>query len=240
MKNKTLRILSILIFSLGVLLGLAYFASATWADVESVFYGFDRYGKKVTSSMRCPVLVTSTETATITAKFKNTTDQPIRPTVRFQASNSGVFRAETSRLSLEPGQQETLEWKATTDDMVLNRFIFVKIYTFASYPMKDVEQTCGMLVLNVPGLTGVQISAAAIVLSLAGLAGGSALWSVANKPLKDRSMEAMRAMVTLIVVIALGIISVLLAWWLPGVLLSALSLILTGVIIANFFQSSAG
>ncbi|MBI4733036.1 MAG: hypothetical protein HY781_13095 [Chloroflexi bacterium] len=238
MKNIALRTLSIIIFSFGVLAGMAFFVGATWADVESVFYGFNRYGNEMTSSMRCPVLITRTEPGIITATFKNTTDQLIRPTARFQASNVGAFRTETSRMSLEPGQEQTLEWTVTSDDMVLDRFIFAKIFTFASYPMKDVEQTCGILVLDLPGLTGGQIAIIVIAVSLAGLVGGSALWSVAHRPLKDHSMEAMRAMLTLTATVVFGLVSTLFAWWLLGVLLSALSLILVGVIIGNFVSTA--
>jgi hypothetical protein len=238
MKKNGLRIASIVVFSIGVLMGMAFFVSGTWADVESVFYGFTRYGNKITSAMHCPVVMGRAETATITVTFKNTTDQLIRPTLRFQASTVGVFRTETARLSLEPGQEERLEWTVSSDDMVLDRFIFAKMFSFASYPMRDVEQTCGILVLNLPGLTGGQITVAAIAVSLAGLVGGSGLWSAAHRPLKDRSQDAMNAMITLTATVALGMVSVWLAWWMLGVLLAALCLILIGVIIANILQAS--
>lgn len=238
MKNTALRTLSIIIFSIGVLTGMAFFVGATWADVESVFYGFNRYGNKLTSAMHCPVLITRDETGTVTATFKNTADQLVRPTVRFQASNIGTFRTETSQLSMEPGQEQTVEWTVTSADMVLDRFIFAKIFTFASYPMRDVEQTCGILVLDIPGLTGKQITIAFLAVGLVGTCAGSALWSAAHKPLKDHSLEAMRAMITLIATVALGLVSTLFAWWLLGVLLSALSLILVGVIIGHFLSAN--
>ena len=234
MKNIVLRTLSIFLFSIGVLAGLAFFALATWADVESIFYGFNRYGKEMTSSMHCPILITRTESATISAVFKNSADQTVSPTVRFQASNIGVFRTETTRLSLEPGQREKIYWTVSTEDMVLDRFIFAKIFTFAYYPIKDVEQTCGILVLDLPGFTGMQVTWFSIAVSLAGLVAGITLWSAANRPLKYRSLEAMRAMFTLAATVILGFISAFLAWWLLGILLSVLALILAGVIIGSF------
>jgi hypothetical protein len=237
MKNTALRILAILLFSVGVLLGLALLFTATWADVESVFYGFDRYGNKTASSMNCPILITREESGVISASFKNTTNQSIRPTVRFQASNTSVFRTETTRLSLEPGQSETLRWEVTKSDVALDHFIFAKIFTFASYPQKDVEQTCGMLVLDLPGFTGKQLTIFTILGSLVGMAGGCGMWSLAHKPLKFRSLDAFRAMITLTATVVAGIISTLLGWWPLGILLSALSLILTGVIVGHFFQS---
>lgn len=237
MKNTALRTLSIILFSIGVLAGLAFFAGATWADVEGVFYGFNRYGNKITSAMHCPVLITSNETATITARFKNNTDQTIRPSVRFQASNTGTFRTETTLLSLEPGQEETVEWTVTSEDIGLRNLIFAKMFTFASFPMKDVEQTCGILVIDLPGLTGGQLTIAILAISLVGLVTGIALWFAAHKPMLFRPLEALRAMITLATTIVLGVVAALFSWWLLGILLTALALILAGVIIGNFVST---
>lgn len=237
MKNIALRIVTILLFSIGVLLGLVLLFSATWADVESVFYGFDRFGNKATTSMRCPVVLNENETGEIIIKYKNKADQPIRPSLRLQVSSSSVFREETSRLSLQPGESETIRWHVSRSDLALNRFIFAKVFSFASYPQRDIEQTCGILVLNLRGFTGKQVLFTMIAISLVGMLAGCGLWSLVNKPLRDRSLDASRAMVTLTITVCLGIASVLLASWPIGVLLSALSLILTGVIIGSFIQS---
>jgi hypothetical protein len=234
MKKSLLRTLSIFLFAVGVLAGMVFFTASTWADVESVFYGFNRYGNKVTTVMHCPILITSQETGTLTATFKNTSDQAVRPTVRFQASNIGLFRTETTRLSMEPGGSQIVEWTVSSADMVLNRLIFAKIYTYASYPLEDIEQTCGILVLDLPGFNGGQITAVFIALSLLGMGLGCLLWSATNRPLKLRRLEAMRAMLTLAVVVILGMLSALFSWWPLGILLTALALILTGVIIGSF------
>jgi hypothetical protein len=234
MKKSLLRILSIIFLALGVLAGMILFTASTWADVESVFYGFNRYGNKVTTVMHCPMLITSQETGTLTATFKNPSDQRTRPTVRFQASNTGLFRTETTRLSMEPGQSQTVEWTVTSADMVLNRLIFAKIYTYASYPLEDIEQTCGILVIDLPGLSGGQITAAFIALGLLGMGLGCLLWWLAGRPLKFRQLEAMRAMLTLSAVVILGMLSAIFSWWPLGILLTALALILTGVIIGSF------
>lgn len=233
MKNSALRALSILVFSLGVLIGMALFIAATWADVESVFYGFNSYGNELTNTMRCPYIITSDETGSITASFKNTSDQLIRPTVRFQASSFGAFRIETTRMQLEPGQTQVVEWTVSEENMVLDRFIFANFYTFASYPLEDVEQTCGIIMLDLPGISGSLVTYGAVALSLLAMAGGIALWYAANKPLRNRSTEVLRAFYTLASVVVLGLVSIAFAWWPVGIILSALSLILVGVIIGN-------
>lgn len=187
--------------------------------------------------MRCPVLINEVESGEITIKYKNKTDQAIRPTLRLQVSSSSIFREETAHLRLEPGASEILRWEVTRQDLALNRFIFAKVFSFASYPQRDIEQTCGILVLDLKGFTGRQILFITIAISLVGMVVGCVLWSLVNKPLRDRSLDASRAMVTLTITVSLGIASVLLAAWPIGLLLSALSLILTGVILGSFIQS---
>lgn len=235
MKNTTLRLLSILLFSLGILAGMALFVTATWADVESVFYGFNRYGNKLTSSMHCPYLLDRDEIGTIEMVYRNTSDQSIRPTIRFQTSRPGAFRTETERLALEAGESATLVWEISREDTVLNRFIFAKVFSFASYPLKDVEQTCGILVLDLPGVTGGQATIILVVICLGGIASGIALWYAAHKPMKVRALDVLRAMYTLGGTVILGLVSMVFGWWLPGILFGVLALILVGVIVGNLF-----
>lgn len=238
MKKTALRIFTVLLFSIGVLTGLALLFAATWADVESVFYGFDRFGNKATSSMHCPVIMAEDESGEIIVRFKNKTDRPIRPSLRLQVSSSSLFREEAARMMLNPGESETVKWDVTKSDLAIDRFIFVKLFSFASYPQRDIEQTCGILVLDLHGFTGRQVLVTTISISLVGMLSGCGLWFLVHRPMKDRDLDASRAMVTLTVTVGLGIATVLLASWPLGILFSALSLLLTGVILGFFIQSA--
>jgi hypothetical protein len=238
MKKTAVRIFTVLLFSIGVLTGAALLFAATWADVESVFYGFDRFGNKATSAMHCPVIMAEDESGEIVVRYKNKTDQPIRPSLRLQISSRSLFREESARMSLNPGESETLRWEVTRGDLAIERFIFVKLFSFASYPQRDIEQTCGILVLDLHGFTGSQVLVGTISISLVGMLSGCALWSLVNRPMRDRALDASRAMVTLTVTVSLGIATVLLASWPLGIMLSALSLLLTGVILGFFIQSA--
>ncbi len=139
---------------------------------------------------------------------------------------------------LDPGESETVRWEVSKSDLAIDRFIFVKLFSFASYPQRDIEQTCGILVLDLHGFTGRQVLITTISISLVGMLSGCALWSLVHKPLRDRALDASRAMVTLTVTVSLGIATVLLASWPLGIMFSALSLLLTGVILGFFIQSA--
>lgn len=131
---------SILLLSIGVLAGMAFFYGAIWADVESVFYGFNRYGNKMSSFMHCPILINSQEGGEITAVIKNSSDRQIRPNVSFEASSISIIRSETTHLTLVPGEKKTLTWDVTNRDIALDHLIFARVYTFASYPQADLEK----------------------------------------------------------------------------------------------------
>ncbi len=102
MKKTAVRIFTVLLFSIGVLTGLALLFAATWADVESVFYGFDRFGNKATSAMHCPVIMAEDESGDIVVRYKNKTDQPIRPSLRLQVSSRSLFRERVRALVARP------------------------------------------------------------------------------------------------------------------------------------------
>ncbi|MBN2386331.1 MAG: hypothetical protein JXB85_04875 [Anaerolineales bacterium] len=235
--KKSLRFISVLLFSIGTLLGVGFFGATTWADVESTFYGFARYGKRATTALHCPLVVTTQEIGTITFGLHNSSERSIQPTVRFQASSEGVFRDESTSLPLEPGETGHLQWEVSSENVDLERFIFAKVFTFASYPLTDVEQTCGILVLDLPILNGQQVTILTLVVSFACLSGGIALWIRANSPLREKSLDTARAMGTLLVTIIVGLVSILLAWWLLGILTFMVAILLIGVIIANTIQS---
>jgi len=70
-KNKTIGILGVLIFSVGVLLGMALLAIVVWGDFESNMFDPSIKQDASLTTLRCPVMMTKPETATVTATFTN-------------------------------------------------------------------------------------------------------------------------------------------------------------------------
>ena len=237
-QNKNIHILSVLIFSTGVLLGTAFFGSAAWADLEAVFYGFDKFASQTMSALKCPVLMTTTETGTISATFTNTTDQPLRPAIRVDISNPGLLTIIKTTLSLAPGESQQLFWTVTSDDIVLERFIFAKVLMYAAYPLPAREGMCGILVIDLPGFTGSQIVIFAITASILSMSLGLALWRVSNRPLIGKAMATSRALNVLAGVILAGMIVGLLGWWMLGVILLTVTVLLIGVLVGRFVLSA--
>lgn len=229
-----LAIVGVTLCLFGLLLGLTLAAVATWADVEAAFYGFEQFGKKNSTLMRCPVFLTKGEVGSITATFKNPAAQAVRPTVKFQVSNPWLIRTEMRVLSLAPGESYTLQWEVGGEDIVWRRFIFAKMYTFASYPLPDLEQTCGILVLGVSGLRGVQVYYLTLGLAAVLFLGG--LWLVKSSALFPAFRQRLHLLLFLLAMVIADLLSVALSWWVLGVILTAFSLLTLGILIGRWLQ----
>ncbi len=216
----------------GCLAGLILSGLLLWADVEALFYGFVHYGKQATNIMRCPHFLTPQETGYVRIRFRNTTSRTVHPSVKLQASSTQLFRSQTVSLTLAPGESRVVEWEVGSEDIVWQRFIFVKMYTFASYPMRDVEQTCGILVINLPWLRGQHLYLLAaglfLVLTVGGLcllfSTGSLASSVVNR---RRSLTLLAAITTIdLAATSWGL-------WPLGIFLTAAAILIVGILVGQ-------
>lgn len=219
----------------GCLTGLILAGLLLWTNVEALLYGFGQYGKQATNIMRCPHFLTPQETGHIRILFKNTTRQTVHPTVKLQASSTQLFRSKTVSLTLAPGESQIVEWEVGSEDVVWNRFIFVKMYTFASYPMRDVEQTCGILVVNIPWLRGQQLYLFAVGLSLV-LIGSGMFLLLSAKSLPFPMMNHRRSLIFLGAITIANFAAASWGLWPLGIFLTVAAILMIGILIGQSLQ----
>jgi len=235
---KFVGVLGILLFVIGVLAGMFFYTTATWADIEAVFYGFVRYSSRPTSALRCPVYITDAETGVVHAVIENTAETKIRPTIRFETSNKGLMVPQTERITLQPGETQRLSWNLSPDNEVMGHFVFTKLVFYSAYPLPDREQTCGILSFDITFLTGFQLSLLLTIGSVLLMLAGDVLWGISHNPLEGRSLDVMRGMVLLTIVVLVGIVSALVASWVLGLAALVVAILLIGAIIGNLLQSA--
>ena len=221
----------IVLYTLGALISLTLAVISTWTDLEAAFYGFARRGSHPLQSLRCPVFLNTNETGIVSVKISNTTERKLSPSVRAEFSTATVSVSTLESVELAPGESKTVEWTIGPDNIDLKRFIFSSVYTFASYPLRDRESTCGTFVVNLP-IPGGVILWLMIVLGLGGMGGGLFLLNQ-SKPLSDRLEKTLRPLTFLTIVIGLALLVSLAGLWVQAVLLLAVTLI-TLVIVVNY------
>lgn len=231
--KKTLRNLAVFIFSVGILFGMTLAGVATWTDLEANFYNLEKVADESLTTLRCPVLMTVTETGTITATFSNPSDLPVAPRMRAYISNPGPLRTIETTISLAPGETKQVHWAVTSEDVDYGDLILIKVLAFSYYKSPIREGTCGILVLSLPHLTGNQIFASTLAFSLLGMLIGVGLWVANSRPLKGRMLDATHAMIGLTAVVLVDMVISFRGAWLFGVLLFLVAVLLIAVIIAN-------
>lgn len=220
MKNPFLNgIPYLILFILGVTAGVLFTLLATWADLEASYYGFDRTGGARLSSLSCPILMTRTETTNLSIRLSNSTEKKVSPSIKVDLSSPITPFSSIEEAILEPGESKRLSWQIGPENIDLGRFVFARVWTYAAYPLKDQEATCGVFVLSLPG-RGIFYAWGLVLLSLLGM--GLGLLGMRQQKDPARNADFERASF-LSLVTTLGLFVSYMGWWLAGVLVIVLA-----------------
>lgn len=230
--------LGLLLFSLGALIGLFFMGLAAWADFEAYLFDVTRYFDTGLPTLRCPIVVSPQETGRIRASVTNTTENKLTRRIRFHVSHglAVLLREEELTFVLAPGETQKFEWKISSDDVVWERLILARVYLYSSYPLPSRSSACGVIVANVFNWPGAWIVAFAIVASLLSMSAGIMLRNKNNRPgldMKRRFFDVELSMKTMIVVVALGILSTLIGKWVLGAILVIVATLMIVTVLAQ-------
>lgn len=231
-RDHVTRLLVAFLFYLGVLVGLALAAAAAWADFEGLSYYATGAGYRTFSGLDCPVLMSSWETGVLTAHFENTGSQKIEPYYEIEISGATASRHLEGQVAVPPHGQRDVAWTTDSRDVDLGYFVFAKLDILPVAGLPTRETTCGILVAEVPGLSGTQILSAALLISALCMIAGL-LWPAIGFRLHREAAydgtsgsNGQRPARALGLATAFGILAALGGWWLLALILMAISLLL--------------
>ncbi len=226
LENNTTRILGIAIVSIGILLGLALVALAVWGDLEASLFDSAIREEAQLTTLRCPVMITAAETGRVTAAFTNPAERPLTLIARASITRRYVtlMRQVELQATLAPGETRTLEWTVSAEDAAYRQLILVRVRSLRSPPLPSRDGACGIVVVNLPYLTGDQLVTLMVVVST--LSMGVGLWLVERRRANVFDLGALRAMSALAGLVVVGMVVSLLGWWVLGAAVIALALLL--------------
>jgi hypothetical protein len=236
--RKIMHTLGMPAFVVGIFLGIALSAIAVWGDLEASLFDTSIRGDEALA-IKCPVMLTTKEEAgTVSAAFTNSLSRPVTFTIRTNISQGYVtlIKKINSKLHLAPGETQILKWPVNPDDAAYGRFILVRVYRSAKYPLPSRDGACGILVVDLPYLSGNQIFAFILATSLLGMGGGLGLWVVVNRPLSRPKRDVARAMGVLAGCVLGGMIASLSGRWLLGLFIFVLTVLLGGAMVGHFIN----
>lgn len=214
-----------ILFLAGILFITILSALTILADYEAEFYGFERLGEEHLATLHCPILLTPKKPGLIEASFTNPGEKPVELMTYAALSGSGSISNERTSVTLDAGETKKSSWTVTHENVDLKIFVFAQVGHYAARQMPFKYATCGMVMLNVPFLSGGQLFAVWFILAFSSLIVGMALWHSNNQTLEGREMEIYRYMRFLSIVASLTLLIALQGWWVIGGIFLVISLL---------------
>jgi hypothetical protein len=224
MNSRALRILIRAVFFLGVTIGFVLSGIALWNNLESISYFFNGVKYAPFHGLRCPLMIAPEEKGIVTAVFNNPTNEEDNFFYRVEIGGKAFSsRQVKDQIAVPPHQAKTIRLAVDANDVDLMFFIFTKITILPNSVHQSQEAVCGIMVVNILGLAGTQISTAAVFLSFLGIAIGLGLWQQTNTK-ADRDL--LRVMQTLGFVVLLAMFAASMGWAIAAIALLVVTILL--------------
>jgi hypothetical protein len=225
-KNLFGLIIALLIFTIGMAIGLVFSGLALWANLESqAFWGYPEsisYDSKLTreadiSRLKCPVLLTDGEIGTVKLQVRNPNEAPTRAWINAHISMPGKLEnmvRRTRSTFLEPGGESELRWQVTTDNTIHNHMILVRVFLkLTEFHPPAQTRNCGIVSANLWGLSSLQIILGTLASSLSLMVGGAYTWWRASSETMKKSNLVLKTILVLGALTTISLISSLLRLW---------------------------
>ena len=233
---KKYRVFSLILFMAGVVIGMIFIGFAAWADFEASIFDTSIKSDETLKTLRCPIMIGKDHFGTVKDPFSNPSDRKINPIIQASISNGLVtlMQQDRARLPLEPGETVKKEWTVYPTDAVWGRFIMVRVLQYREYPVPSRSGSCGIVLINIPWVTGGLVTAILTASSVIFILVGYGIWLAIHRPLKGKNYETAMAMLTVGVIVLVGIAMIFVQFWMLAGLSLLLALLLL-VVMSGYF-----
>ena len=224
MNTRRFLLLSRALFFMGVMIGFARSVIAIWDNLEATDYYFSGVTYAPFKGLRCPLVIAPTEKGVVTAVFNNPANEEDNFFYRAEISGKAFSKRRIEdQILVPPHQAKFFRFTVDARDVDLLFFILVKITILPNSIHPAQDATCGMIVTNLLGLTGSQISLAALILSMTGVVTGLFLWEGKNSKL---SGNRPRIVQFLGLVVLCALLATYMGWWIVATVLVVIIILL--------------
>jgi len=203
-KNKV----GLVLYVLGIAVLMFILTITAWSDVEALNIDISVIRRGSLSSLRCPIFITPKETSTVSLKVNNPNDFTIRPqvTTLITRSTLSLLNREVTFLEIQPGETQLVTREIDSKDSVFDRLVLIKAIVNNPFPMKDVHNICGVMVVNINFLSGNQLSTIFMALSILLTVIGLILYTAGKRPFKKKFKMQLNIKLFLAILIFLSIV----------------------------------
>jgi len=185
MTKKIRRIIGVSALIIGTLIFIYLGAIIIWGDIEAIFFNAMLRSDEPLDALRCPSIITTNEIGAVYGKFNNSYDRTADMEIRTYITDGYVtlMTEVINNFTLQPGEKEIVEVQFSADDAAYDRFVMVRMHQMKRGPFAYQNASCGIVVVDIPFLTGRQFLIAMISLGVMLSAGGITLWALNTRPI---------------------------------------------------------
>ncbi|MEJ2758800.1 MAG: hypothetical protein P8046_10005 [Anaerolineales bacterium] len=191
-KHKFTRFIGLVLYFIGAILGFFILTMSVWGDIEANTFDRAVLTQEKLNSLNCPVFITSGETGVISATIDNPSDRDGNPNVRTRITQGFVtLYSEYREFVPVPAHSSTrLEWNVTEENAAFNRLILARVYQFKNFEIPARSNSCGIVLLPISGITGVQVFYGGLAVSAVLMFVGLWLYRPTTEDLRERASIA--------------------------------------------------
>ena len=231
-KHFALLLAGALLFALGILLELFLSSVVAWGEVEARVY--TSQSGDLSLDIKCPLMLSPTESGTISASVTNTLDVDTKPVITADFSRVSGDQQVSQTLLLAAHETKTVQWTVDASNILFGRLILVNVTQFRYTDLPSHQGACGIFLLSFLGLSGIETFYLLFAVSFVSILLGAFLWLRGHSPLDDLARSTAQASGILAGITITGLLAALLRWWGLIIFLDAVALILVAVILTEF------
>ena len=240
-KIRSYRILSIMLISTGIILGMALVGTSVYADFESMLFDIALVADNNFHAIQCPIYLSSNEIGEVQATASNKLDQPADLLVKAHISRGHLLllREEEINMTIPANSQEQVSWEITPKDAAYGHLILVKMVMYTRSDDETSQKgSCGVIVLDLPGnMKGWQLMVGVVGMSLTTSLVGLRLWWKYGRQYSAREQEAIRSVSALAIILLVGLVAAMIGYWEVAAVAFYIGVLMIGVIVPHFLIS---
>jgi hypothetical protein len=235
-RHKILTVAGGLILITGIILGFVLTSVMVWGDLEASLFTSGMRADRNLSTLKCPIVITTSETGKITATLKNPTEKTLERYLIANVSEgyASLVREIRTKLPIPPAEKRKVEWKIYPEDAAFDdRVILFRVYINPRHPHPSLGANCGVVRVDLQGITGNQIVASTAFLAFSSIGFGAVLIELGHRSSQKRSRNVINSGYVLAgIILAAGILSYF-GMWILGIGLLAIAVLLLGIIVTR-------
>ena len=228
MVNKPFRTIGLILLVIGTLLLAFLGLISIWGNIEAFVFNATIRSERSLSTLSCPAIITPKDKAVVSARIINSSDRDLEMLIRTNISDGYVIflREVPTTLTLKSGESGIVRVPISIEDAAYDRVVLVRMHQISRGSLPYKNASCGVIVFDLPWITGRQFVIAFFGLGTFLSAIGLVILSKNQKIISKEQLISFRLLIGFTLLSPLLAVVGLQGWWLVGLLIATIWILL--------------